>query len=295
MNLVITLIASPERQNLSQSLITDVSRILNPTYTNWLAPGKACDLFLASNTIQERAEAELAQILSEAEIDHAIQTNNNRRKKALIADMDSTMIHQECIDELALEAGAGDEVAEITTRAMNGEIDFIDAMKMRVAVLEKLNISAINRVLENRITFVPGGRELVQTMKAKGSYTALVSGGFTAFTTQVAKILGFDEHRANILETNNDMLTGRLIEPVLGGEAKVKALYEIGEKLTLSPGDFITVGDGANDIPMLKLAGTGVAFHAKPKVRAVTKIHIDHGDLTSLLYLQGYKENEFVN
>lgn len=213
----------------------------------------------------------------------------------LLADMDSTMIRQECVDELAAEAGIGARVAEITARAMNGELNFEAALKERVGLLKGLDSAVIETVLNTRITFTPGGRALVATMRANGGYAALVSGGFTAFTARVAAELGFDENRANTLLIEDGKLTGAVAEPILGREAKVAALKEITARLGLAEGDVMAVGDGANDLGMLGLAGAGVALHAKPSVAAECDIRINHGDLTALLYIQGYSISEFVN
>jgi phosphoserine phosphatase len=227
-------------------------------------------------------------------IDLVVQAESSRRKKMLLADMDSTMIGQECIDELAIMAGVGPHVAEITRRAMNGELDFEGALIERVGLLKGLPESVIAQVLAERITFTSGGSELIATMKAKGGYAALVSGGFTAFTDAVARKLGFDEHRANTLLTENGKLTGEVARPILGREAKIAALKDISARLGIAHSDVMAVGDGANDLGMLKLAGAGVALHAKPSVAAECDIRINHGDLTALLYIQGYSVTDFA-
>ncbi|HRO16483.1 MAG TPA: phosphoserine phosphatase SerB, partial [Paracoccus sp. (in: a-proteobacteria)] len=204
-------------------------------------------------------------------------------------------IQQECIDELADVAGVGPRVAAITARAMNGELNFHEALLERVALLKGLPDSMVAEVLEHRITFAPGGRTLVATMKAQGAWTALVSGGFTDFTGPIADRLGFDEQRANVLLSDEQgRLSGKVGLPVLGREAKVEALVEITAARGLTPADAIAVGDGANDLGMLQRAGAGVALHAKPVVAAQAPIRINHGDLTALLYLQGYGRDEFV-
>jgi len=212
----------------------------------------------------------------------------------LLADMDSTMIQQECIDELADEAGVGAHVAGITARAMNGELDFEAALKERVGLLKGLPTATIQAVIDTRITFMPGGKALLATMKANGAYAALVSGGFTAFTGHVAGAWGFDEHRANTLLTDGDALSGDVGLPLLGKAAKVDALNSITATRGITPADVLAVGDGANDLGMLTLAGMGVALHAKPSVQAECDIRINHGDLTALLYLQGYTKAEFA-
>ncbi|SFE33800.1 phosphoserine phosphatase SerB [Roseivivax sediminis] len=226
--------------------------------------------------------------------DLAIQPAEGRRKRMLLADMDSTMIRQECIDELAEEAGVGERVREITARAMNGELGFEGALTERVALLRGLPESIVDRVIETRIELMPGGATLIATMKAAGGHAALVSGGFTAFTSKIAARLGFDEHRANTLLAEDGALTGAVAPPILGREAKVQALAEITARLGIAEADVIAVGDGANDLGMLQRAGTGVALHAKPSVQAECDIRINHGDLTALLYLQGYARSEFA-
>jgi phosphoserine phosphatase len=212
----------------------------------------------------------------------------------MLADMDSTMIQQECIDELADEAGVGAYVADITRRAMNGELDFDAALRERVGLLKGLPVSVIDQVIRDRITLMPGGPVLLATMKANGGYAALVSGGFTAFTGAIAARLGFDENRANTLLHEGGKLTGEVADPILGKQAKVDALVEITARLGIAEADVLAVGDGANDLGMLKRAGAGVALHAKPVVAAECDIRINHGDLTALLYIQGYAAEDFI-
>jgi phosphoserine phosphatase len=221
-----------------------------------------------------------------------------RRRKLLVADMESTIIEQEMLDELADFIGARDKIAEITERAMRGEIDFEAALKARVGMLSGLDATVLDRV-SARMTYMPGARTLVATMKAHGAYCALVSGGFTVFTSRIAQALGFDEHQANVLEIQDGKLTGRVREPILGRAAKRAAIERLTAKLGLDPAQTLAVGDGANDLDMLGAAGLGVAFRAKPKVREATAAMengavITHGDLTSLLHLQGYRDDEFA-
>ena len=227
-------------------------------------------------------------------MDIAVVEADTRRKRLLIADMDSTIIGQECIDELADMVGLKDHVAAITERAMRGEIAFEPALRERVALLTGINTATIRDVIADRITVNPGARALVRTMRAKGGHTALVSGGFTLFTADIAARVGFDEHRANILDMDGDVVAGTVREPILGRDAKREALIELTRSLGTTPADAIAVGDGANDLAMLGEAGLGIAYHAKPAVAATADIRIDHGDLTALLFVQGYAAEEFV-
>ena len=257
----------------------------------WLAPGEAAEFGLPK--VPEN-RWQVWDDLQQLGVDMVVQPSAGRRKMMLLADMDSTMIEQECIDELADQAGVGDHVKAITARAMNGELDFNAALTERVGLLRGLPLGVIDEVLQQRITYMPGGAVLLATMKANGAYAALVSGGFTAFTEKVAAHLGFDEHRANVLLTDGATLSGQVALPILGREAKVDALETITARLGLAPTDVLAVGDGANDLGMLGLAGTGVALHAKPAVAAQCDVRINHGDLTALLFLQGYTQAQFV-
>jgi phosphoserine phosphatase len=294
MALVATLVANPSNPVLTSEIAEKAAGAAKASGLYWLADGIACDIALRDGTDAETARAAVADVIGAAPIDLVIQDQDTRRKKLLIADMDSTMIGQECIDELAAEVGLKDKVALITARAMNGEIAFEPALRERVALLKGLPISVVDDVIAKRITLTPGGIDLIATMKSKGYYTALVSGGFTVFTSRIAATLGFDENRANILLEENGYLTGFVAEPILGKQAKVDALEDIAAKLGISPDEAMAVGDGANDLGMLHLAGSGVALHAKPAVAAEARIQINHGDLSALLYIQGYRKTDFV-
>ncbi|MEE4188024.1 MAG: phosphoserine phosphatase SerB [Roseobacter sp.] len=287
----VTLMSAPAKRALDAGLVASLRNAWGGSDAVWLAPGVAAE-FEISMLPENRWQ--VWEDVQKFGVDLVVQRSAGRRKKMLLADMDSTMIQQECIDELADEAGVGDRVKDITARAMNGELDFEAALRERVGLLKGLPVSAIDKVIHERITLMPGGPALLATMKAQGAHTVLVSGGFTAFTEVIARKLGFHENRANTLLGADGFLTGRPGMPILGQQAKVDALADITRRLGLEETEVIAVGDGANDLGMLKRAGTGVALHAKPVVAAQCDIRINHGDLTALLYLQGYPEEEFV-
>jgi phosphoserine phosphatase len=288
---IATLLTNPARPVLERVTVESLRNAWGGGDAVWLDPGVAAEFGLEAMPANRW---EVWQGLQGIGVDLVIQTAAGRRKRLLIADMDSTMIQQECIDELADEAGVGAHVAGITARAMNGELDFEAALRERVGLLKGLPEAVIAGVIRDRITLMPGGRALVATMKAEGGYAALVSGGFTAFTGAIAGVLGFDENRANTLLIEGGVLTGEVGLPILGRAAKVQALQEISARLGITPAEAIAVGDGANDLGMLGLAGAGVALHAKPSVQAECDIRVNHGDLTALLYLQGYAREEFA-
>jgi len=287
----VTLLTSPDQPRLDAALVDSLRNAWGGGDAVWLAPDEAASFDML------RMPANRWDVWAECQgmgVDLIIVPAQGRRKKMLLADMDSTMIQQECIDELADEAGVGDRVKDITARAMNGELDFEGALRERVGLLAGLDEAVIGQVLAQRITYMPGGKTLLATMKANGAYAALVSGGFTAFTSSVAEALGFDENRANTLLVEGGKLTGHVRDPILGKQAKVDALEGITARLGLAEADVLAVGDGANDLGMLHRAGMGVALHAKPAVAAECDVRINFGDLTALLYVQGYAKDEFI-
>jgi phosphoserine phosphatase len=288
---VVTLLTAPQSPALDPALPDSLRNAWGGGDVVWLSPDEAAEFTVEAVPATRWAVWDDLQRMG---VDMVVQPAEGRRKRLLLADMDSTMIEQECIDQLADMAGIGAKVSEITARAMNGELDFEGALTERVALLKGLSSAVIDTVLAERITYTPGGRALVATMKANGGHAALVSGGFTAFTTAVAARLGFDEHRANTLLIEDGQLTGQVAMPILGREAKVAALAEICARLGIDEAEAMAVGDGANDLGMLKRAGAGVALHAKPVVAAEVDIRINHGDLSALLFIQGYARAEFA-
>ena len=295
MSLVATLICHPANPALDSTVVDGARAILAEAGpAHWLFHEVAVDIPFDSTEDIAAIVTRLQQARGDLPIDVVVQPRIDRRKKLFLADMDSTMIGQECIDELADFAGLKAHVAGITERAMRGEIAFEPALRERVALLKGLPVSVVDEVLKQRITLTPGGRELVATMRAHGAYTCLISGGFTLFTNAVAAMVGFQENRANELNVLDGKLTGEVAEPILGRAAKLATLVELRESFDLDNLDTIVVGDGANDLGMIEAAGLGVAYHAKPAVAAAAAARIDHGDLTALLYAQGYTREEFV-
>src|SRR5467141_2864576 len=299
MSLVATLICNPADPALDSTVVDGARAILpSPGAAQWLFDEVAVDIPFSGQIHFEgrdirQIENRLREARGDLPIDIVVQPQAFRRKKLFLADMDSTMIGQECIDELADYANLKAHVAGITERAMRGEIEFEPALRERVALLKGMPVSVIDEVLAKRITPTPGGRELVATMRAHGAYTCLISGGFTLFTNAVAAGIGFQENRANELKVEDGKLTGEVREPILGRAAKLATLIELRESFDLDNIDTLVVGDGANDLGMIENAGLGVAYRAKPAVAAAAA-RIDHGDLTALLYAQGYRRDEFV-
>ena len=294
-SLVATLVANPAQPVLGDGIVAQAARALGQeTEHAVLARGIAADFAIPASLEAKAAELRLREALEGQAIDIVIQPAAGRHKRLFLADMDSTMIGQECIDELADYVGLKAEVSEITERAMRGEIAFEPALRERVALLKNLPVKVVDEIIKSRITLTPGGRALVQTIRAKGGYTCLVSGGFTLFTGPVAAKIGFHEHRSNHLIVEGEMLAGEVEEPILGREAKLATLIELRTRFGLAPHETMAVGDGANDLAMLGEAGLGVAFHAKPAVAAVAHARIDHADLSALLYAQGYGAEDIV-
>src|SRR6266702_8265671 len=296
MSLVATLICNPADPALDQTLVDGALAVLpSPGKAQWLFDEVAVDIPFDGSDSVRAIESRLREARGDLPIDIVVQPLATRRKKLFLADMDSTMIGQECIDELADFAGLKTHVAEITERAMRGEIAFEPALRERVALLKDLPTSVVDEVLQKRITLTPGGRELVATMRAHGAWTCLISGGFTLFTNQVAAKIGFQENRANELIVRDGKLIGEVREPILGRATKLATLIELRESFDLDDIDTLVVGDGANDLGMIQAAGLGVASHAKPAVAAAAAARIDYGDLTALLYAQGYRRGEFAD
>jgi len=261
----------------------------------WLAEATAADIpFSAQGGLDQQGLAGRLRQAAGEPVDVVVQPLMHRRKKLFLADMDSTMIGQECIDELADFVGLKAHVAAITERAMRGEIAFEPALRERVALLKGLPAKTVEDVIARRIHLTPGARTLVATMRANGAHTAMVSGGFTLFTDRIGAMIGFNENRANVLLLDGETLAGGVAEPIFGRDAKRAALVELRNRLGLAKSETMATGDGANDMDMIAEAGLGVAFHAKPKVAAAAPARIDHADLSALLYAQGYRREEFV-
>ena len=297
MTSVLTLIADPLQERLDDSMLVPVRGALEALgatveAADWLAPATACDLPF-SGAAEDAAHAAAARVLAGRRIDVIALPRAGRRKRVLVADMESTIIRQEMLDEIGAEIGIGPRIAEITRRAMNGEIDFKGALRERVGLLAGVPTRLLED-LKARIELMPGAAVLLATLKKHGVHTALVSGGFRTYTGFIRDRLGFDEDHANELETADGKLTGRAVEPILDKDSKLASLTRIAAEHQVPLAATLTVGDGANDLPMLKAAGLGVAFRAKPVVAAEARARVDHGDLTALLYAQGYRQAEFA-
>lgn len=287
---ILCLIANPADPALDSTLVAAIQHETGGEI-NWLHQRIACEIH---NPRVQAAVGVARNVIGRRAVDAALVSPEGRRKQVLVADMDSTMIEQECIDELADAVGIKAEVAAITERAMNGELDFEQALRTRVGLIKGLERRVIEEIRRERITLAPGGRALIHTMKAYGAVTSLVSGGFTFFADYFAKRIGFDEAIANVLEFEGDKLTGTVASPIVDKATKLRRLQELAAERNLPMSATMAVGDGANDLDMIKAAGIGVALHAKPHVAAEADVKIDHGDLTALLYLQGYEEEDIV-
>lgn len=287
---VLCLIANPADPALDAAIVAAIQHETGGEI-NWLNQRVACEI-IAPTAADPLAIAR--DRLAGRPADAALVPLANRRKLVLVADMDSTMIEQECIDEIADACGIKAEVAAITERAMNGELDFAQALRTRVALVKGVERRVLDEIRRERITLTPGGRALIQTMKAYGAVTALVSGGFTFFADYYAKRIGFDEAIANILDFDGEQLAGTVSGPIVDKSTKLARLQSLAAERGVEMSQTMAVGDGANDLDMIKAAGMGVALHAKPVVAAEAGIRIDHGDLTALLYLQGFAEEDFV-
>jgi phosphoserine phosphatase len=293
--LVATLIARPGNAENLSSAVGRCLEFLDNSKRVELAPDEAVDVaFIGDKPIQDLRE-HLQTFVADLPVDIVVQPVAGRRKKLLVADMDSTVIGQECIDELADFAGLKGKVALITERAMRGEIEFEPALRERVALLKGLPASVVDRVLAERITLDPGAKLLVATMRANGARAILVSGGFTSFVDRIRTMVGFDESYANRLIETDGNLAGEVAEPILGRAAKLATLEDAIIRLDFDAEETLAVGDGANDLAMLGRAGLGIAYHAKPKVAEAADARIDHNDLTALLFAQGYRRSEFAN
>ena len=297
MNHIMTLICNPRTAILSdevQTIATSCLRELGAetAHANWLAHGIACDIPFCGLD-PEDAEANMQHTFRGLPIDIIAQKSANRRKKLLVADMDSTMIIGETLDDLAEFAGCKNEVTSITHLAMNGELRFVDALKQRIKLLEGLSQDNLEKTMAG-VEPTPGGRALVQTMKANGALTILISGGFTYFTDRVRDMIGFDKAKGNNFEISDAKLTGQVLEPIIDKNAKLAILKNFAAEYGIAETDIIAAGDGANDLPMLMAADIGVAYHAKPAVSKLARVSINHADLTALLYIQGYRAEEFI-
>jgi len=288
MSYIVILAANRQAGTLTEADAGHARDFCQGQHLNWLSPGEACEFIV--KTAPDATQLKL--ILAHKATDVFVTKFRGRRKALLVADMDSTIVTTETLDELAAFAGLKDKIAEITKRSMNGELDFATALRERVGMLKGLNLSALERTWQETV-FCSGARTLIATMKHFGATTALVSGGFTFFTARVAAELGFDIHRANTLLDNGTELTGEVGDPILDRDAKLATLNELAEKRALKPTATMAIGDGANDLAMLQAAGLGLAYHAKPIVAEQVQNRIEHTDLRSALFAQGYPASVF--
>lgn len=299
----LVIIGSPHQNTVTPEVINKALDLLpNFAQVKKLAGDDASEILFELIGADQKIKDRVAEIKKQLNLSFEnipadlclIENNTPRKKMLLISDLDSTIIQQECIDEIARIAGVGDQVSKVTERAMRGEIEFEAALRDRVEALSGLTVDDLKNVLDNRISLTPGARELVQTMRSNGAYCALVSGGFTYFTSRIAERVGFNSDQANKFEVTANRLTGKVRQPILGRQAKYQALRSLIGKLNIESSDTMAVGDGANDLQMIQHAGIGVAFHAKPVVASQAQLNITYGDLTALLYLQGYRRDEFL-
>jgi len=287
-----TLIAGPKAQAVLPERAAAIASALAAGTPDWLAPRQACDLALRDGDAG-RAEVAARQIIGDAAIDVVVQPAAGRRKPVFVADLESTIIQNEMLDELAEFVGLRDHVAEITRRAMNGELDFVAALQERVGLLKGLPATVLDEAA-TRIRLMPGARTLLATLRAAGARTALVSGGFTVFVERIARELGFDRVSANRLDIVDGHIAGTVAAPILTRDSKREMLLQMAAEAGVPLSATAAIGDGANDLPMLEAAGLGIAFHAKPAVAAASRWRLDHADLTGILYAQGYGQDEIV-
>lgn len=291
---MLTLIGNTQLFPLKQDHIDEVRQHLAIVGKQvWLAENEACDLFFDSPLTAFRLAEQAHDALLCKPIDAVCTPVAGRRKKILISDMDSTVINQECIDELGTDFGVGNRIREITINVVEGKINFSDALRQRMALMKGLDYSQLEKVYEDRISLKEGARTLVQTMRQNGAYCILVSGGFSFFTQRIAERIGFHDHQANELAFKNGRLTGEVHEPILGRTAKLETLNRLCDEHRLKPSDVLAVGDGANDIKMIEAAGLGVAFHGAGALKERANARIDYGNLTALLYIQGFAKSQF--
>jgi phosphoserine phosphatase len=292
---VLTLVGNTESAPLEPVHIERVFRGLATSgEADWLAEREACDLFIGSARSAVDIADQARDALSGTAIDAVCTSIEGRRKKLLVSDMDSTVINQECIDELGDAIGVGSQIRDITAAVVNGDISFSDALRKRLALMKGMERGLLESVYEERISLQSGAQTFVQTMRRHGAFCILVSGGFSFFTRRIAKRIGFHDHQGNRLAFEDGKLTGKVLEPILGRSAKLNTLMRLCAENGLEPSNVLAVGDGANDIKMIEAAGLGVAFHGSESLRKRASACIDHGDLTALLYIQGFRKSEFV-